>query len=184
MDTLQERTIRCADCGEDFVFTVGEQEFFRVHGLTNPPTRCKRCREARKARKPQGRSAGPRAGRALHKAVCADCGAATEVPFTPSAARPVYCRNCFQNHRPGGRPERAVALAAGGSDGRRHGEVKWFDAERGFGFILGEGGEEIFVHFSAIQGEGGQRGLTGGDRVEFDVVEGDRGRKAANVARA
>ncbi|MEK7330615.1 MAG: cold-shock protein, partial [Candidatus Eisenbacteria bacterium] len=59
---------------------------------------------------------------------------------------------------------------------------KWFNESKGFGFIQMDGGEEVFVHFSAISGEG-FRTLTEGDRVEFDVVEGPKGKQAANVVR-
>jgi CspA family cold shock protein len=62
------------------------------------------------------------------------------------------------------------------------GKVKWFNAEKGFGFIEREEGEDVFVHFSAIQGEGFKT-LEEGQSVEFDIVEGNRGLQAANVAR-
>ncbi|MTI80654.1 MAG: cold-shock protein [Firmicutes bacterium] len=60
------------------------------------------------------------------------------------------------------------------------GTVKWFNSEKGFGFIEREGGDDVFVHFSAIQGDGFKT-LDEGQRVEFDIVEGDRGPQAANV---
>ena len=60
------------------------------------------------------------------------------------------------------------------------GTVKWFSNEKGYGFIEREGGEDVFVHFSAIAGEG-YKSLTEGQRVEFDVVQGDKGLQAANV---
>ena len=60
------------------------------------------------------------------------------------------------------------------------GTVKWFNAEKGFGFIEVEGGNDVFVHFSAIQGEG-YKSLDEGQRVQFDVVEGNRGPQADNV---
>ncbi|MFD2369367.1 cold shock domain-containing protein [Brevibacillus sp. GCM10020057] len=62
------------------------------------------------------------------------------------------------------------------------GRVKWFNAEKGFGFIEREGGDDVFVHFSAIQSEG-FRSLEEGQAVEFDIVEGDRGPQAANVVK-
>ena len=62
------------------------------------------------------------------------------------------------------------------------GKVKWFNAEKGFGFIEREEGEDVFVHFSTIQGEGFKT-LEEGQSVEFDIVEGNRGLQAANVAR-
>lgn len=60
------------------------------------------------------------------------------------------------------------------------GKVKWFDAEKGFGFIEREDGEDVFVHFSAIQAEGFKT-LDEGQSVQFDIVEGARGPQAANV---
>ena len=62
------------------------------------------------------------------------------------------------------------------------GKVKWFNAEKGYGFIEREDGEDVFVHFSAIQEEGFKT-LDEGQTVEFDIVEGDRGLQAANVVR-
>lgn len=62
------------------------------------------------------------------------------------------------------------------------GRVKWFSAEKGYGFLEQEDGGDVFVHFTAINGEG-FRTLNEGERVEFDVVEGDRGPQAANVVR-
>jgi cold shock protein len=60
------------------------------------------------------------------------------------------------------------------------GTVKWFSNEKGYGFIEREGGEDVFVHFSAIAGEG-YKSLTEGQQVEFEVVQGDKGLQAANV---
>jgi cold shock protein len=62
------------------------------------------------------------------------------------------------------------------------GTVKWFNAEKGFGFIEVEGGNDVFVHFSAIQGDGFKT-LDEGQRVEFNVVEGNRGPQAENVVK-
>ena len=60
------------------------------------------------------------------------------------------------------------------------GTVKWFNAEKGFGFIAPESGEDVFVHFSAIQ-SAGYRSLDEGQFVEFDVTQGTKGAQAANV---
>lgn len=62
------------------------------------------------------------------------------------------------------------------------GKVKWFNAEKGYGFIEREDGGDVFVHFSAIQSEGFKT-LEEGQAVEFDVVQGNRGEQAANVVR-
>lgn len=63
------------------------------------------------------------------------------------------------------------------------GKVKWFNEKKGFGFIEQEGGGDVFVHFSAIQGDGFKT-LTEGQEVEFDVVDGQKGPQASNVTKA
>jgi CspA family cold shock protein len=63
------------------------------------------------------------------------------------------------------------------------GTVKWFNAEKGFGFIEREDGDDVFVHFSAIQGDG-FKSLEEGQKVNFEIVEGNRGAQAANVTKA
>ncbi|RTE19084.1 cold shock protein CspA [Staphylococcus epidermidis] len=65
---------------------------------------------------------------------------------------------------------------------QKQGTVKWFNAEKGFGFIEVEGENDVFVHFSAINQEG-YKSLEEGQSVEFEVVEGDRGPQAANVVK-
>ncbi|MCI1858188.1 MAG: cold-shock protein [Sporolactobacillus sp.] len=62
------------------------------------------------------------------------------------------------------------------------GSVKWFNADKGYGFIESEGNDDVFVHFSAIQGDGFKT-LDEGQKVEFDVVDGQRGPQAANVVK-
>ena len=62
------------------------------------------------------------------------------------------------------------------------GTVKWFNSEKGFGFITVEGGNDVFAHFSAIQGEGFKT-LEEGQQVSFEIVEGDRGPQAANIVK-
>ncbi|WP_352407184.1 cold-shock protein [Acetoanaerobium noterae] len=64
----------------------------------------------------------------------------------------------------------------------KNGVVKWFNAEKGFGFISVEGEKDVFVHFSAIQSEG-YRSLEEGQAVQFEIVDGDKGPQAANVTR-
>ncbi|MBO4356352.1 MAG: zinc-ribbon domain containing protein [Clostridia bacterium] len=83
----QDITLKCKDCGNDFVFTAGEQEFYAEKGFQNQPQRCKACRDARKnASKPQ---------REMFTTVCAKCGKEAKVPFQPSSDRAVYCSECF-----------------------------------------------------------------------------------------
>jgi CspA family cold shock protein len=79
---------------------------------------------------------------------------------------------------------RAAAQARGGAERRgwlvATGTVKWFNPEKGYGFISQEDGPDVFVHFSAIAGEG-YRNLEENQRVEFDVTQGEKGPQAANV---
>jgi cold shock protein len=65
---------------------------------------------------------------------------------------------------------------------RSLGAVKWFNESKGYGFIQIESGDDVFVHYTAIQGEG-FRTLAEGQRVEFELVDGDRGKQAANVTK-
>ena len=62
------------------------------------------------------------------------------------------------------------------------GTVKWFNSEKGFGFITVDGGNDVFAHFSAITGEG-FKALDEGQKVSFDIVQGDRGAQAANIVK-
>jgi len=99
-DTLVEFTdlpIGCIDCGETFIFTVGEQSFFRDKGLLNPPKRCKECKKAKTKRIDAielGRVLGKRQ-RVDVRAKCAKCEIITTVPFYHSQVRPVYCKECY-----------------------------------------------------------------------------------------
>ncbi len=90
----RDEILRCVDCGRDFTFTAGEQEFFASKGFQNKPNRCPDCRAARKA------SGGGRGGhgasrREMFTATCSQCGGVAEVPFQPRTDKPVYCRDCF-----------------------------------------------------------------------------------------
>src|SRR5204863_8891709 len=81
----EDQRIKCVDCGEEFLFTAGEQAFYREHNLTHAPTRCKRCRTNRKGARgpetaPPSRPAEGVRGRDLHAAICSQCGSETQVP--------------------------------------------------------------------------------------------------------
>ncbi len=149
------------------------------------------------------------AGQGVFTATCSNCGAETQVPFQPVSGRPVYCRNCYHEkkgtrgegaprggarrhaagpdaRRPAAGPEvrrpaapRSTAVSA---TGRASGSVKWFNEAKGFGFIVEDTGDEIFVHMSALE-EAGLRTLAEGDRVEFDIMPGAKGKQATNVAK-
>ena len=218
MASSEDKSITCVDCGEEFLFTAGEQAFYRERGLTNEPTRCKNCREKRKAGRgghPGGAGGGGGGGgggygrpeKQMYPATCSQCGRDTEVPFMPTSGRPVLCRDCFNAAKATGggggggyggghggghgggtrsatgpRPAR-VAAPTGPSEGRVQGSVKWFNDAKGFGFIASDTGEDVFVHFSAITSDG-FRSLAEGDRVEFDLVSGPKGKQAANVSKS
>ena len=83
----EDRNLTCKECGQEFVFTAGEQEFYAERGFMNEPQRCKVCRDARKA------SGG--GVREYFTATCAACGGEAKVPFEPKTDRPVYCSECF-----------------------------------------------------------------------------------------
>jgi CxxC-x17-CxxC domain-containing protein len=92
----QDEMLACVDCGRQFAFTVGEQEFFATKGFTNKPNRCTDCRAARKSsRGAGGGGGGTGAPREMFKATCSQCGGVAEVPFQPRGDKPVYCRDCF-----------------------------------------------------------------------------------------
>ena len=85
----EDKTLVCKECGNEFVFSAGEQEFYAERGFQNEPQRCKPCRDARKGN--TGRPA-----RQMFDAVCANCGKPCKVPFEPKNDRPVYCSDCFR----------------------------------------------------------------------------------------
>ena len=94
---FDDRDIKCVDCGENFIWTAGEQTFFHDKGLKNEPKRCKGCKQAKNERLAAiaaAQTAGVRQ-RIEVSVQCAQCGQQTTVPFYPSQGRPVYCRACF-----------------------------------------------------------------------------------------
>lgn len=101
-----DRAIKCVDCGENFIWTGGEQVFFHDKGLKNEPKRCKPCKQAKNERLAAiaaAQSSGIRQ-RIEVSVQCAQCGQQTTVPFYPSQGRPVYCRSCFLATRNGENP--------------------------------------------------------------------------------
>jgi CxxC-x17-CxxC domain-containing protein len=95
-----DRILTCRDCGQEFTFTSGEQEFYASRSLTNDPSRCPSCRAARRSGGGGMSSSRPRQNTGeYYETTCADCGRATSVPFIPREDRPVYCSDCFQTHR-------------------------------------------------------------------------------------
>ena len=89
---FEDKTLVCKDCGNEFVFTAGEQEFYAEKGFQNEPLRCKDCRSKFKA-------ARRNTERVMHDAICDECGAHTQVPFEPTSGKPVYCSDCYAKRR-------------------------------------------------------------------------------------
>ena len=90
---FQDKTLTCKECGKEFIFTGGDQEFYAENGLENVSAGCRDFREKRRRSREGGEQ------RQMYKVVCADCGKETEVPFEPKNDRPVYCRDCFTKRR-------------------------------------------------------------------------------------
>jgi CxxC-x17-CxxC domain-containing protein len=98
---FQDRTLKCIDCGADFVFTAGEQLFFHDKQFKNEPKRCKACKANRVAvlGLPPVHQAAHGRIKIETQAVCSQCGKQTTVPFRPTQGRPVFCRECFRERR-------------------------------------------------------------------------------------
>ena len=102
-EDFEDIEIDCIDCGDEFIWTSGEQLFFRDKGLKHPPKRCKPCKKAKNERleaisKAQAKGLKQKIEVAVN---CAKCDIQTTVPFYPSQGRPVYCRSCFLAMNPG-----------------------------------------------------------------------------------
>ncbi len=95
--SFQDTDINCIDCGQDFIWSSGEQQFFYDKGLKNPPKRCKACKQAKNERLASiaaAQASGVK--QRIEVAVnCAGCNSLTTVPFYPSQGRPVFCRSCY-----------------------------------------------------------------------------------------
>jgi len=96
--TYQDKQITCVECGQPFVFTAREQEFFASKGYANEPKRCLTCRQKRRASSPDAAAAGGTT-RQMYPAVCAQCGKECQVPFQPRQGKPVYCSECYSASR-------------------------------------------------------------------------------------
>jgi CxxC-x17-CxxC domain-containing protein len=146
IELFSDKSLVCVDCGADFVFTAGEQEFHASKGFTQEPRRCPDCRRARKgaAGGREGGGGGMRSGppREMFTATCASCGREAQVPFEPRSGRPVYCRDCFQ-------PQPRGLSDFGGSGGGGYG-----GGRGGGGGGYGGGGDR--------RGGGGRQGARGG----------------------
>lgn len=96
---MNDQTLTCRDCGQSFVWTAGEQEFYQTKGLS-APTRCRDCRAKRKLERNSqgGMSSGPRE---MYDITCANCGKQGQVPFRPMRDD-VLCKECFAAKRDGG----------------------------------------------------------------------------------
>jgi CxxC-x17-CxxC domain-containing protein len=100
---MQDQTMTCKDCGKQFVWTAGEQQFYQEKGFTNAPTRCPDCRKAKKNMS-NGGGGGNRGGsRQDFPITCSNCGKQDTVPFEPRGDKPVLCRDCFKAQKGGGR---------------------------------------------------------------------------------
>ena len=83
----EDKTLQCKECGNEFVFTAGEQEFYAEKGFVNEPQRCKECRVARKQ--------AAKGEREYFVTTCSQCGGEAKVPFKPRDDRAVLCSDCF-----------------------------------------------------------------------------------------
>jgi len=119
---LQDRTIKCATCGREFLYTVKEQAFFASKGFKEPK-HCRECRQQRKQSQMQAmnQAAGGQAqqhrGKEMFKVICGNCQRETYVPFKPTTGKPVLCKDCFiaQRYGTGQQPAGGVKPASSGS---------------------------------------------------------------------
>lgn len=87
----EDKTLTCKDCGKEFTWTAGEQEFYTQKGFANSPTRCPECRKQRKDEK--------RTTRQMYDITCKNCGKNDQVPFQPRYPDNVLCAECFAASR-------------------------------------------------------------------------------------
>lgn len=91
----QDQTLTCRDCGQSFVFTARDQQFFADKGFTNPPTRCRDCRLKKKEAGSRPGGSGTMADKPLFKITCKNCGKAGEMAIEPRKPNDVLCSECF-----------------------------------------------------------------------------------------
>ena len=91
---FSDKSLKCVDCGQEFLFTAGEQLFFHERQFKNEPKHCKNCKAKR------GSPLASKNGRPTTRTNCSQCGIQTTVPFKPTQGRPVLCRPCFQGKKP------------------------------------------------------------------------------------
>jgi CxxC-x17-CxxC domain-containing protein len=91
---VSDRTIRCLNCGKDFVFSVRDQKYYEKLGFKNAPKRCRECRALLK-RERQFSTRSDGSTKEFFKVICAACGRPAYVPFKPTGIKPVYCRDCL-----------------------------------------------------------------------------------------
>ena len=83
----EDKTLVCKECGKEFIFSAGEQEFYAEKGFQNEPKSCKECRAAKKA--------AQKGAREMFPIICSRCGKDDAVPFQPRNDDPVYCKECY-----------------------------------------------------------------------------------------
>jgi len=100
-----DKTLVCADCGQEFLFTASEQQFYAARQFSEP-RRCGSCRAIRKSQRGDSGSygggggyGGSRGPREMFDVVCSSCGKEAQVPFRPTSGKPVYCNDCFAARR-------------------------------------------------------------------------------------
>ena len=100
---FQDKSLRCVDCNNEFIWTAGEQLFFADKQFKNEPKRCKSCKAKRASRTLAGPGGGRGDGfpreRVETQATCSACGKETTVPFRPTQGRPIFCKECFQQRK-------------------------------------------------------------------------------------
>jgi CxxC-x17-CxxC domain-containing protein len=102
---FQDKVLTCRECGKEFLFSAGEQAFYAEKGFQHQPSRCRDCRGAQRSG-PRGEGGMQPRDRQLFATVCSACGKDTQVPFKPTAGKPVYCRDCYAK-RGGGTGQRS-----------------------------------------------------------------------------